>query len=142
MTDTGALGHELTHSYFARGIMPANGNAGWIDEALASWRDNRYPRSTSISGTANMAGRPGYTRFTDYAAYSYGARFMAYLDGKFAAQGGLKTYLRKLVDEKAFTPYFFKFLISSNNSVMGGTKSASAAPMLIQTSYISVSMSP
>lgn len=112
MTDTGALGHELTHSYFARGIMPANGNAGWIDEAIASWRDNRYPRSTSISGTANMAGRPGYTRFTDYAAYSYGARFMAYLDGKFAAQGGLKSYLRKLVDEKAFTPYFTEDFIA------------------------------
>lgn len=106
MTDAGALGHELTHSYFARGIMPANGNAGWIDEALASWRDSDYPRATSISGTANMAGRPGYTRFTDYAAYSYGMRFMSYLDGKFADQGGLKSLLRKLVDEKSFTPFF------------------------------------
>ena len=106
MTDSGALGHELTHSYFARGLIPANGNAGWIDEALASWRDNAYPRATAISGTANMAGRATYTRFTDYAAYTYGARFMSYLDGKFAAQGGLKSLLRKLIDEKAFTPYF------------------------------------
>lgn len=106
MTDVGALGHELIHSYFARGTMPANGNAGWIDEAIASWRDNNYPRATSISGTANMAGRAAYTRFTDMAAYSYGARFMAYLDGKFADQGGLKSLLRKMVEEKPFTPYF------------------------------------
>ena len=105
MTDSSALGHELTHSYFARGIMPANGNGGWIDEALASWRDNRYPRITNISGRANMAGRASYTRFTDYAAYTYGAKFMSYLDGRFAEQGGLKSLLRKLVTEKAFTPY-------------------------------------
>ena len=112
MTDSGALGHELTHSYFARGIMPANGNAGWIDEAVASWRDNRYPRSSSISGSANMAGRAGYTRYTDTAAYSFGARFMAYLDGKFASQGGLKSLLRKLVEEKSFQPFFTEDFIS------------------------------
>lgn len=105
MTDSGALGHELTHSYFARGIMPANGNGGWIDEALASWRDNNYPRISSISGRANMAGRAPYTRFTDMAAYTYGAKFMSYLDGKFADQGGLKSLLRMLVAEKKFTPY-------------------------------------
>lgn len=106
MTDTGALGHELTHSYFARGLMPANGNAGWIDEALASWRDNNYPRLNSLNGSANMAGRLPYTRFTDMAAYSFGARFMGYLDGKFAGQGGLKSLLRKLVEEKSFEPFF------------------------------------
>jgi hypothetical protein len=105
MTSASALGHELTHSYFARGIIPANGNAGWIDEALASWRDNRYPRASGISGSANMAGRAGYTRFTDRAAYSYGAKFMAYLDGKYQAQGGLKPFLRKLVADKAFVPF-------------------------------------
>jgi hypothetical protein len=31
MTEFRALGHELFHSYFARGVMPANGNAGWLD---------------------------------------------------------------------------------------------------------------
>jgi hypothetical protein len=46
MTDPGALGHELTHSWFARGVMPANGNTGWIDEAVASWRDDGYPRAS------------------------------------------------------------------------------------------------
>ncbi len=106
ITSASALAHELTHSYFARGLIPANGNAGWIDEALASWRDGGYQRITSISGGANMAGRAAYTRYTDRAAYTYGARFMSYLDGKFADQGGLKPLLRKLVAERAFTPYF------------------------------------
>ena len=39
-THIGALRHELDHSNFARSIMPANGNAGWIDEALATWGDS------------------------------------------------------------------------------------------------------
>jgi len=43
-TTLGALDHELFHSYFAKGVMPANGNAGWIDEGYASWRDKGYPR--------------------------------------------------------------------------------------------------
>ena len=45
MTSLEALGHEITHSWFARGVMPANGNAGWIDEAIARWRDRGYPRA-------------------------------------------------------------------------------------------------
>lgn len=105
MTSASALGHELTHSYFARGLMPANGNAGWIDEALASWRDNGYPRSATLLGAVNMAGRASYTRFTDRAAYTNGARFMSHIDGKTAAQGGLKSLLRELVAEKAFRPF-------------------------------------
>src|SRR5690606_31939202 len=40
ITNFKALAHEITHSYFGRGLMPANGNAAWIDEALASWRDD------------------------------------------------------------------------------------------------------
>ncbi len=38
-------------------------------------------------------------------------------------------------------PYFFKFPILNNDSVMDGTKYALAAPMLTLMSYISVSMS-
>ena len=45
MTDLPSLGHEITHSWFARGVMPANGNAGWIDEAIARWRDQGYPNA-------------------------------------------------------------------------------------------------
>ena len=104
MTSESALGHELYHSYFARGVMPADGNAGWIDEALASWRDEGYKRISSLSGTSQMANHGTYYRATDRQAYSFGERFMALLDGKVSNKGGLKQYLRKLVEDKSFDP--------------------------------------
>ncbi len=106
MTDTGALGHEMFHSYFARGMMPANGNSGWLDEALASWRDAAYPRITSLSGSSGMSSHAYYTRITDQAAYSFGARFMSYLDGKLAEKGGLKPFMRYMTDKRIFSPIF------------------------------------
>ena len=100
MTDMSALGHEMFHFYFARGVMPANGNAGWVDEALASWRDDGYQSLGTLSGSSNMSGRPYYTRTTDTAAYSFGERFMSYLDGKLKSKGGLKPYMRTLVERE------------------------------------------
>lgn len=46
VTSLWALGHEITHSWFARGVMPTTGRDGWMDEAIASWRDYGYPRYT------------------------------------------------------------------------------------------------
>jgi hypothetical protein len=107
MTSLWALAHELTHSYFARGLMPANGNAGWIDEALASWRDDGYQTRTTLSGNRGMASHDYYRRDTDQAAYTFGADFMSYLDGKLQGleRGGLKPFLRHAVDTKVFVPY-------------------------------------
>lgn len=101
-----ALGHELTHSYFARGVMPARGNAGWIDEAIASWRDENYPRhSKDKLQVTNMAGHSVYERKTDQAAYTSGQVFMGYLDNTFASQGGLKKFLNNYLQERLFKPY-------------------------------------
>jgi hypothetical protein len=104
MTSESALGHELYHSYFARGVMPADGNSGWIDEALASWRDEGYQRLGSLGGTSQMANHGTYYRATDRQAYSFGERFMAFLDGKVGNKGGLKQFLRKLVEQRSFDP--------------------------------------
>ncbi len=112
MTSESALGHELIHSYFARGMMPANGNAGWIDEAIASWRDNGYPRGGAFSGNANMAGRAGYTRFTDRQAYSFGAKFMASLDNHLKDQGGLRPMLKRVIENHLFSPFFTEDFVS------------------------------
>jgi hypothetical protein len=87
-------------------MTPANGNAGWIDESLASWRDNGYNRIPTMVGTSQMAAHAAYTRKTDTAAYSFGARFMAFLDNKFATKGGLKPFMNKLLEKKLFTPIF------------------------------------
>jgi hypothetical protein len=105
MTDSSALGHELTHSYFARGFMPANGNAGWIDESIASWRDKGYQQISDLGWmSTSMAAHPEYTRITDRAAYSSGARFMGYLNYKFQDKGGLKSFLAELVEKYKFQP--------------------------------------
>jgi len=116
VTNKSSLSHELFHSYFARGVTPANGNAGWIDESLASWRDNEYNRLTSLYGSSQMASHAAYTRKTDTAAYSFGARFMAFLDNKFKSQGGLKPFMNRLIEKKLFEPIFTEDFIKEMES--------------------------
>lgn len=104
VTNINSLGHELFHSYFARGLVPANGNAGWIDESLASWRDNGYNRLTTLTGGSRMGAHPAYTRSTDTDAYGFGARLMAHLNHRFNDKGGLKPFMNNLLVEKLFVP--------------------------------------
>lgn len=106
ITSLWALEHEFTHSWFARGVMPANGNAGWIDEAVASWRDNNYPRNAGPFGTAvNMGGFSPYKRNTNQLAYSKGASLISNFDEMFQSvdfegQKGMKGILRALFGQK------------------------------------------
>jgi hypothetical protein len=98
ITSLGALGHETTHSWFARGVMPANGNAGWIDEAIASWRDDGYPRGNGTVGTPRvLGGFSPYKRYTTRDAYSYGAELMADFDAMLASTrfAGLRNMLKE-----------------------------------------------
>jgi predicted metalloprotease with PDZ domain len=75
--------------------MPANGNSGWIDEAIASWRDKGYQRNpTTGFGGSDLGGQSVYKRNTDKRAYALGAAFMAYLDYKLQDSGGLKAFLK------------------------------------------------
>lgn len=104
MTSSSALEHEFYHSYYARAVIPSDGNSGWIDEALASWRDNGYQTQNSLSGSTRMAALGEYNRVTDRQAYGFGAKFMAYLDGKTKSKGGLKPFLKDTVEKKAFDP--------------------------------------
>lgn len=119
MTSYDALGHELFHSYFARGVMPANGNAGWVDEALASWRDKGYQSLATLSGTSGMSSHAYYTRTTDRDAYTFGERFMSFLDGKLKTKGGLKPFMRHMVDKKVFSPFFVEEFIAEMSSFYG-----------------------
>jgi hypothetical protein len=97
-TSLSALEHEVTHSWFARGVMPADGNSGWIDEAVASWRDNRYPRARGApSGNAvNLSGFPPHRRETPTEAYTSGARLLSQLDYMSRAENGLRPVLSRL----------------------------------------------
>lgn len=119
MTDFSALGHELFHSYFARGVMPANGNAGWVDEALASWRDAGYQTVSTLSGVAGMSTHPYYTRTTDRAAYTFGEKFMRLMDSKLKSKGGLKPFMRHMVDKKLFTPFHIEEFIKEMSDFYG-----------------------
>ena len=94
ITSLSALGHEIIHSYFARGVMPIDGNSGWMDEAIASWRDGGY---LSVSrpnfSSTSMAAHSQYRRTTDRRAYTQGANFMAYLNHNLSNLGGLIKFL-------------------------------------------------
>ena len=96
-----SLRHELNHSYFARSIIPANGDAGWIDEAIACWGDIGYLRSRHppVRG-ANMGRRSEYMRTTSDEAYSVGRDFLAHLDYVLRERGGLKPFLLSYATRK------------------------------------------
>lgn len=95
ITSLGALDHEMLHSYFAKGVMPYNGNTGWIDEGIARWRDDGYPRRPSLKDeVVNLAGHSPYRRNTDPDSYEKGAEFLSHLDYLMQDIGGLKAFLR------------------------------------------------
>jgi hypothetical protein len=97
ITSSSALGHELTHSYFARGVMPVDGNSGWMDEAIASWRDDGYKEASKPTfSSTSMSAHSQYKRSTDRKAYSQGANFMAYLNHELKSIGGLITFLKDM----------------------------------------------
>ena len=94
-TSLGSLGHEIFHTYFGRGVMPSDGNSGFIDEGLASWRDYGYQRSEKPNfSSSKVAGRSQYEKGTHKHSYKKGRSFFAYVDYKLASQGGLKAFLR------------------------------------------------
>lgn len=119
ITSTSALGHEMFHSYFARGVMPANGNAGWLDEALASWRDKGYNTTYELTGVSRMSNQFYYTRTTDSSAYVFGERFMSYMDGKLKAKGGLKPFMRHMLEKRLFAPLFVEEFIKEMSEFYG-----------------------
>lgn len=103
VTSVSALGHELFHSYNARAVMPAQGNAGWIDEAMSSWRDEGYASRATPSDATRMAGHSKWTRKTDTDAYTEGEAFLAWISTRMRARGlSLKVFLREY-----FTNHFY-----------------------------------
>jgi hypothetical protein len=124
MTSLHALSHEITHSWFARGVMPANGNAGWIDEAIASWRDRGYPRAAAAPSRppVNLAGFSPYRRHTPFDSYAMGSLLLSELDLLFGP-GGLRPLLARLFRERRrrviTTPFFQSFLEEQTGAALG-----------------------
>ncbi len=105
ITSLNALGHEMMHSYHARGLMPANGNAGWMDEAMARWRDNKYPLVEALTfSSTRLAGRSQYTRMTDRMAYTEGSAFLGWIGFRMNGKGlSMKAFLRDYFQKYKYT---------------------------------------
>ena len=99
-TELDYLRHELDHSYFGRSILPVNGDAGWIDEAIAKWGDSKWedsdygPSRVPPRRSSNMGHRSEYIRTTHRDAYSIGRDFLSHVDHVLSEHGGPKQNLR------------------------------------------------
>jgi hypothetical protein len=107
ITALSAVGHEMFHSYHARCLMPANGNAGWMDEAIARWRDNKYPFYPAVTyQSTRLAGHSIYTRMTDRQAYTEGSMFLGWVANRMNDKGlSFKTFLRDYFTKYKYTTH-------------------------------------
>jgi hypothetical protein len=96
------LEHEILHSWFARCVMPASGNDGWIDEAIATWAQKNFLRAKDAEPTwyaKAITGFSPYTRATPTESFAGGAALLERLDYVFRDQGGLLAQLREFFAE-------------------------------------------
>ncbi|MBA2405353.1 MAG: hypothetical protein H0V66_11325 [Bdellovibrionales bacterium] len=115
ITALGSLDHELLHSWFARSVIPADGRSGWIDEAMASWRDYGYAKASTLlqRNQTNLANYSPFRKSTPSNSYVDGRALMSELDLKFSSIGGLKpvmkaffeTYKNRVVNNEEFWSY-------------------------------------
>jgi hypothetical protein len=110
-TSLRSLGHEMFHFYFAKSVIPADGNSGWMDEGLASWRDKGY-KSFDHPGYEmfNLGAHSVYKRNTDSNSYRIGRKFFAYLNSKFDLKSALKGYYEKYKNSLVTTGIFINYL--------------------------------
>lgn len=95
-TSLRSLGHEMYHSYFAKSVIPADGNSGWMDEGLATWRGNDYPTLNHPGFEMfNIGAHSVYKRNTDDNSYRVGNAFFSYLNSKINLKSTLRRYFEK-----------------------------------------------
>lgn len=121
----GSVVHELNHSYFARCITPANGDAGWMDEAIASWGDHGFESAAEPPAAgANMGRRSPYERTTSGHAYTVGKDVIAHLDHLSAPQGGMRAFLKGYFESKRWStvdaPEFQKMVEEFHGNSLDG----------------------
>lgn len=94
-----SLRHELIHSWIGRSIVPADGESGWIDEALTSWLDEYFHgRRASGDTLPRLHADSVYQRHTSPESYA-GVALVTRLDVLFASRGGIVTLLPSLYSE-------------------------------------------
>lgn len=78
-TSSGALEHEVLHSWFARGVMPASDADGWWDEAFTTYVTSGVaPTPLDFDRPPiELCSRRPFQRHTDPAAYLEGSRLFS-----------------------------------------------------------------
>lgn len=81
-TSSGALAHEVLHSWFARGVMPASDADGWWDEAVTTYLTRRAAAAPLDFRRApvELCSRRPFQRHTALAAYAEGSRLFSGLE--------------------------------------------------------------
>ncbi|WP_433684762.1 hypothetical protein [Nocardia sp. CA-119907] len=77
-TSVSAIGHEIFHSWFGRGVSPATPADGWWDEAYTSFHENGDTRTEPFDFTQppiELCSRLPFQRTTPTASYAQGSRF-------------------------------------------------------------------
>ncbi|MFB8282705.1 hypothetical protein [Nocardia colli] len=106
-TAAGALGHEVFHSWFARGISPAAQTDGWWDEAYTSFRDDGDTRTERFDFTrpqVELCSRRPFQRTTPVSAYDEGSRFFRGVADRIGA-APLRTLMAGLYQARRGTPF-------------------------------------
>jgi hypothetical protein len=106
------LKHEICHCYFGRCVSPANGDASWFDEAVASWEDRNTPaleQAPQYWGgflACSSLDRRMITSSTagGRVAYHEGQAVIGHLDHLLHVKGGMTEFLRYLLDKKKWMP--------------------------------------
>jgi hypothetical protein len=76
-----ALRHETIHSWFGRSLSPADGNAGWLDEAVTTWLTAGHPtRDAKSTWEHDLTVDSVYEQDTNRAGYDAGVNLLQDLD--------------------------------------------------------------
>jgi aminopeptidase N len=95
VTSLKALSHELCHSWFGRGVLPADGRSGWIDEAICTWRDRGYPPALPTPrGPTNLASYSIWYQEAPGVFHLDGSVLLSDIESLLADRGGLRPVLR------------------------------------------------
>ena len=110
--------HELSHSWFLKGVSPVNGYDAWFHEGFAEWARDGFPTaSTDISHiySGALKFRPNSLRQNfPSPSWDKGKKVLSFLDNHLSSHGGLLPLMIKLHDQKKGTAVstadFFQFI--------------------------------
>ncbi|MGY1670298.1 hypothetical protein [Geodermatophilus sp. SYSU D00710] len=105
-TSPEALGHEVFHSWFARGVKPAGQADGWWDEGYTRFHDEGAAAAVPLDLTAppvQLCSRDPWQRHTPSTAYAAGSALFEGLAALLGAEA-LNAHMRSLYALRAGRP--------------------------------------